>query len=87
MTEQHVVYAVAGLRKRKVRVSGPMAWDAAIDRWYQLDDARPHLVGAVADTPRVSIPKFGRVHYFAVRSADDPQWPARGKRRTPKVLI
>lgn len=66
----HVVYGV----KRdltKHRVSKPQSWPAATHLWYLWDDARR------AD------PAGTCFKYYAVRSADDPDWPAQGKLHHP----
>ena len=68
---QHIVYAVCEtpLGPHKVPVSGAKAWHAAIARWYALDDRR------TIDRAPLNV-RGCAVRYFAVRSADDPGWPA-----------
>lgn len=79
--EKHIVYAVdeAGI---KHRVSHPLTWNRAIARWDVLDRRKRQLHKLYASYPDRSY--SSSVRYFAVRSADDPQWPA--DERVGKVI-
>lgn len=66
MPDLHLVYAVTDDLARH-RVSGPLDWDTAQRRWRKLDDQRR--------AQRRQTIGGERVRYFAVRSADDPEWP------------
>lgn len=71
-SELHNVYAVTEALT-KVRITGDLSWDGAQDRWNILDDLRRE---AAAEDTYLVAEGFGAIRYFAVRSADDPNWPA-----------
>ena len=64
-----------------MRVSEPLDWDAAIEGWYEIDDVRRALARVPAESTAAHIP----VWYFAVRHADDPDWPADAPLSTVRV--
>jgi hypothetical protein len=63
MIDLHIVYAVTSSDRTKVRVSEPLPWTEAVDEFTRLDDLR-------------RAGKLPQTAFFAVRSADDPEWPA-----------
>lgn len=67
-TELHNVYAVTE-NLTKVRITGDVSWDGAIERWTRLDER-------LRAGERLIAEGFGAIRYFAVRSAADPHWPA-----------
>lgn len=76
MSDQHIVYAVLDtVGNPRIPVSVPQAWGAAIDRWAALDNER-----VAGNAPTVGLPRDrypdAPVRFFAVRSTDDPGWPA-----------
>jgi hypothetical protein len=72
MSERHIVYAVVKTYTHtfKYRVSEPLSWNGAQERWDELDDPRWHG----EDVRVCGVPAIG----FSVRSADDPNWPRSG---------
>lgn len=68
---KHYVYAVIRSTERteKVKVSKALSWGEAQDRWSELDGIR--YVGGHIEALATPIA------FFAVRSADDPDWPRR----------
>lgn len=78
MPDLHVVYAVDE-NLTKYRISEPMPWGAATQRWTNQDKrvrAKHKLRVTLPDTEGAS----AAVRYLAVRSADDPGWPAHARR-------
>lgn len=65
--EHHIIYAVTDDLARH-RLSDPLDWNTAQRRWDRLDRARLRGRRQTID----GVP----VRYFAVRSADDPEWPS-----------
>jgi hypothetical protein len=75
MAEQHIVYAVVDRGPAspiKVRVSEPTGWGEAIDTWEHHDNARFFCADHGITLTAASMP----IRFFAVRSANDPGWPA-----------
>jgi hypothetical protein len=64
----------------RIPVSRPLDWNAAQDRWLNLDNARRDAVQGTGRYPTTGQPRDHYpdvpVRYFAVRAADDPNWPA-----------
>lgn len=73
MADKHIVYAVAELSTdlgtvlQKLPVSRRMDWGEAQDRFMA-------LTGDKVTFPPVKL-RHTPIRYFAVRAANDPQWP------------
>lgn len=79
--ERHIVYAVtvAGKSRVRNRVSDPLPWDAAQGTFNAFDDPRFHRAQRTAVNGQ-------RVAFYAVRSENDPGWPATGPKRNPVIV-
>ena len=79
--ERHIVYAVtiAGKSRVKHRVSDPLDYQAAHDTWSAFDDPR------FKRGQRTCV-NGQRVAFHAVRSANDPDWPADGPKHNPVIV-
>lgn len=85
--ESNIVYAVVDRPGRisvepiKVRVSEPLDWSEAQDRWADLDAIRRALLRVPAGLTAARMP----VRFFCVRVADDPEWPADAPLSTTRI--
>lgn len=79
--DRHIVYAVtiAGKSRVKHRVSDPLDYGAALDTWHAFDDPRFHRGQRTCVGGQ-------RVSSYAVRAADDADWPASGPKQNPVIV-
>ena len=86
MSDLHVVYAVTASEETahtRIRVSAPKGWQAAIHRWYALDNARLGMYSPAVQERSGAI-RRDPIRFYAVRSADDPDWPQNARYAPPR---
>jgi hypothetical protein len=71
----HIVYAGISTPygHNKYRVSDPLPWGDAIDRWHKLDNER--IAATYPGSPCRLLVAGTPVKFFVVRSESDPEWP------------